>query len=372
MATKKRKVDSECLAFNDEWTWKYFFTVVKDKQVCLICNEAVAVSKDYNISRHFTSKHKNSNYEAMSEYERKQNVESLCEKLSGRQYFLRRIETIDKNLTSELESKIGQFKFCSIAMDESTDINDTAHLVLFIRGVDENFEITEELACIRSLKGTTKGCDIFREFQEGLLTLKVSITNICNITTDGAPNMTGKKSGFLGLFNQNYPGNKVVFLHCVIHQDALCKSALNMKPVLDVVVKLVNTIRSPGFTHRQFRDFLQSVQSEYSDVLYYTKVRWLCAGCVFERVGQLKDDIASFFHEKQCSTECEMLEDTEWLSDFAFFTDLLCHMNNLNVKMRGKNQFIDDIWAYLKAFKLKLNLFAGQLAKNDLSHISRG
>ncbi|GBO00796.1 General transcription factor II-I repeat domain-containing protein 2A [Araneus ventricosus] len=173
-----------------------------------------------------------------------------------------RIEAIDKNLASQLESKIGQFKFCTIAMDENTDINDTAQLVLFLRGVDENFEISEELAFMRFLKGTTKGCDIFREFQEGLLTLKVSITNICNITIDGAPNMTGKKSGFLGLFNQNYPGNNVVFLHCVTHQDALCKSALNMKPVFDAVVKLINTIRSRGLTHRQFRDFLQSVQSE--------------------------------------------------------------------------------------------------------------
>ncbi|GBM10363.1 General transcription factor II-I repeat domain-containing protein 2A [Araneus ventricosus] len=144
-----------------------------------------------------------------------------------------------------------------------------------------------------------------------------------------------------------------------------------MKPVLDAVVKLVNTIRSRGLTHRQFRDFLQSVQSEYSDVLYCTKVRLLSAGCVFERVWQLKDDIVSFFHEKQCSAKCEMLEDTEWLSDFAFFTNLLCHMNNLNVKMQEKNQFIDDIWAHLKAFKLKLNLLAGQLAKNDLSHFSR-
>ncbi|GBM99015.1 hypothetical protein AVEN_102387-1, partial [Araneus ventricosus] len=78
---------------------------------------------------------------------------------------------------------------------------------------------------------------------------------------------------------------------------ALCKSALNMKPVLDAVLKLVNTIRFSGLIHRQFRDFLQSVQSEYSDVLYHTKVRCLSAGCVFERVWQLKDDIVSFFHE---------------------------------------------------------------------------
>ena len=169
-------------------------------------------------------------------------------------------------------------------MDESTDINDTAQLLLFIRGVDENFSITEELACMRSLKGTTTGPDIFQEFLEGLSTLKVPITSICNITTDGAQSMIGKKSGFVRIFNQTYPENNVVFLHCIIHQDALCKSALNMKPVLDVIVKLVNTTRSRGLTHREFRDFLDSIQSEYSDVLYYTKIRWLSAGRVFERI----------------------------------------------------------------------------------------
>ena len=43
MYTKKRKVDSDCRVFKDEWTWKYFFTVVKDKPLCLICNETVQV-----------------------------------------------------------------------------------------------------------------------------------------------------------------------------------------------------------------------------------------------------------------------------------------------------------------------------------------
>ena len=90
-------------------------------------------------------------------------------------------------------------------------------------------------------------------------------------------------------------------------------------------------------------------------MLYYTKVRWLSAGRVFERVWELKNEIVSFFHEKQWSVECEMLEDTAWLSGFAFFTDFLCHMNKLNVKMQGKN----------------LVLFADQLATNDLSHFSR-
>ncbi|KAF8789913.1 General transcription factor II-I repeat like protein [Argiope bruennichi] len=55
----------------------------------------------------------------------------------------------------------------------------------------------------------------------------------------------------------------------------------------------------------------------------------------------------------------------------CIFIDLLCRMSNLNVKMQEKNQFIDDSRAHFKAFKLKLNLFAGQLAKNDLTHFPR-
>ncbi|GBN70499.1 General transcription factor II-I repeat domain-containing protein 2B [Araneus ventricosus] len=286
-----------------------FFTVVKDKPVCLICNEAVAVFKEYNIFRHFTSKHKNSNYEAMSEYERKQNVENLYKKLSGRQNFFKKVNTIQEAATH------------------------ASYIVAY--NIAKNNKAPSDGEFVKQCM--LEVCDVL---------CPDKTTTLCYTSC-------------------------VILLHCVIHQDAVCKSALNMKPVLDAVVKLVNTIRSRELTHRQFRDFLQSVQSEYSDVLYYTKVRWLSAGCVFEQVWQLKDDIVSFFHEKQCSAECEMLEDREWLSNFAFFTDLLCHMNNLNVKMQGKNQFIDDIWAHLKAFKLKFNLFAGQLAKNNLSYFSR-
>lgn len=54
---KKRKVDKECRVFNKEWTTKYFFTEHRSSAVCLICQETVAVFKEYNISRHFATKH---------------------------------------------------------------------------------------------------------------------------------------------------------------------------------------------------------------------------------------------------------------------------------------------------------------------------
>ncbi len=57
MSSKKRRVDAECRAFIKSWTAKYFFTEVGSKAVCLVCNEDVAVFKDYNLNRHFDTKH---------------------------------------------------------------------------------------------------------------------------------------------------------------------------------------------------------------------------------------------------------------------------------------------------------------------------
>lgn len=83
-----------------------------------------------------------------------------------------------------------------------------------------------------------------------------------------------------------------------------------MKHMLDVIMKLCNIIRSQALTRRQFQEFLDSVQSEYTDILSYIKVRWLSAERFFKRVWELKEEIISFMHEKQMFKGCEMQEDT--------------------------------------------------------------
>lgn len=56
---KKRKIDTECRVFNDNWSLSYFFIEYRNKAMCLICNETVAVFKEFNIKRHYESKHQN-------------------------------------------------------------------------------------------------------------------------------------------------------------------------------------------------------------------------------------------------------------------------------------------------------------------------
>lgn len=45
----------------------------------------------------------------------------------------------------------------SLALNESTDSSDIAHLTIFVRGLDKDLNVTEELAALRSMCDTTKG-----------------------------------------------------------------------------------------------------------------------------------------------------------------------------------------------------------------------
>ncbi|CAG4992830.1 unnamed protein product [Colias eurytheme] len=127
--------------------------------------------------------------------------------------------------------------------------------------------------------------------------------------------------------------------------DLWCEpaAAIDIKPVLSVVVKLLNTIRSRGLMHRQFQAFLKSTESEFSDVLYHTKVGWLSCGNAFERVWNLRKEIQDFLTVQGKWDDFKIMSDENWFADFAFFTDLLSHLNKLNTKLQGKNQFLDEL-----------------------------
>ena len=82
---------------------------------------------------------------------------------------------------------------------------------------------------------------------------------------------------------------------------------------------------------------MQGIDSHFSDILYHTKVRWLSLGSVLKRVWELKEEIVMFFEMK--SIVCDFstkTQNTEWLSDFAFATDIMQKTNELNKKLPRK------------------------------------
>jgi len=72
-----------------------------------------------------------------------------------------RTDEIGQHVREQLKEKCATFVKFSIALDESTDVVDTAQLAIFIRGVDKDLKVTEEFLDIVPLHETTKGEDIF-------------------------------------------------------------------------------------------------------------------------------------------------------------------------------------------------------------------
>lgn len=51
-------MDGECRLFNARWNSDYYNNAV----LCLICNETIPVLKEYNIHKHYKTKHSKSMY----------------------------------------------------------------------------------------------------------------------------------------------------------------------------------------------------------------------------------------------------------------------------------------------------------------------
>ena len=148
----------------------------------------------------------------------------------------------------------------------------------------------------------------------------------------------------------------VTWCHCIIHQEAQCAKTLGLENVMKQIVDVVNFIRPKGVNHREFKEVLNDLDSDYGDVIYFTSVRWLSRGAVLKRVWQLRDEISNFLASK--GQKKPEFEDPMWISDFAFLVDITTHLNML----------IHELYATIQSFEMKLALFKLQLKNNNFFH----
>uniref|UniRef100_A0A672FRL1 SPIN-DOC-like zinc-finger domain-containing protein n=1 Tax=Salarias fasciatus TaxID=181472 RepID=A0A672FRL1_SALFA len=404
-----------------------------DKVMCLICKQVNAMLKDFNIKRHYDTNHKTydkftteertskleqlkrgynaqqlvftnlaksgkavtqASYVVAQEIARRSKpfsdgefvrdcilkvADIVCpeQKTKLRDISLsndtvtRRIEDLANDLKEQLGQRLeglGKGAF-SIALDESTDISNTAQLLIFIHTVTENFEIGEELLSLESIKDRSRGVDICDAVCRSLDAHNVKLPSMVGVTTDGAPAMIGKKAGAVSLLSEkvaNNGGEELIKYHCIIHQEALAAQTLDMKHVMDIVVKTVNFLKSRGLNHRQFKTFLEQSEADFGDVIYFTAVRWLSRGATLKHFFNLRKEIREFMESK--GQDVTQLSDTKWLCDLALLVDLNTCLSDLNVKLQGHGKLISTLYDNIKAFQRKLELLQGQLKQGDLTH----
>ena len=224
------------------------------------------------------------------------------------------------------------------------------------------------------MKDTTTGEDIFECVENAFRTMEFPWQKMVSVTTDGCPSLTGKNAGLQKRLSDRVAEvdctRELIFLHCIIHQEVFCKKVLDMKHVVDPVLKIVNFIRARGLNYRQFITLLEDCDSDHSGVPYHTAVRWLSLGKVLRRVWDQKTEILLLLEMKGKDKDCPQLKQSEWLSDLGFAVDIFEHMNELNTKLQGKGTFAHEMYSIVKTFTVKLKLFSRQLSQNITTHFA--
>ncbi|XP_067937246.1 general transcription factor II-I repeat domain-containing protein 2A-like [Watersipora subatra] len=285
----------------------------------------------------------------------------------SRSTMTRRCEEIEKNVTAQLQRDIAMCECFSLQFDESTDSVDVAQLCLFIRMMFDNMTAKEELLCILPLKGHTRGEDIFQAFMEFVNKIQLPLGKLVSITTDGAPAMVGCSNGFIAHCKQNDTFLDFIHYHCIIHQQALCGKILNMQEVMDIVMKIVCSVRARSLQRRLFHAHMEEADAEHTDLLLHTDVRWLSRGRFLERFRELLPDVKEFLKQSK-HAEYAQLENEQWLMDLAFLTDITALLNELNLELQGKNKNVINMISSVNAFKRKLQLISTKLERQDLRY----
>ena len=114
-----------------------------------------------------------------------------------------RIEDLSADVRISLVKLAEKFDFYSLAIDEITDVRDTAQLAVFIRGIDCDFRVTEEFVKLSPLNDTTTGADILKATHAIINDFGLKLEKLVGVTTDGAPAMIGKEKGFISLLEKD-------------------------------------------------------------------------------------------------------------------------------------------------------------------------
>ncbi|KFD50505.1 hypothetical protein M513_08573 [Trichuris suis] len=272
------------------------------------------------------------------------------------------------DLKQQLKATSSRFEHFSIAIDETVDITGIAQLAVFIRACDNEFNIYEELIELIPMHDTTTSQDIFDRVEQVLQDYGLDLSKLACLATDGAANMIGRHNGVAAMLRtkieNSHPDSSFAHFHCIIHQQNLCSKILKLDHVLSLVTKTVNYIRGRALNHRQFSQLLEDTDNQFTDVPFYTEVRWLSCHKMLKRFYLLRQEIVTFLEMKGQNTD--EIRDENWLQDLAFAVDITARLTDLNLKLQGKNKLITQLYGDVKCFITKISLWKSQFSNENL------
>ena len=104
----------------------------------------------------------------------------------------RRQDDVAQQLKLSLQAKTNKKEnLFSLAVDESTDINNSAQLLVVVCCLSSSFELCEDFLSMETLATSTRGEDIFIADKNACIRSGLDLKYLRGISTDDAPAMIG-------------------------------------------------------------------------------------------------------------------------------------------------------------------------------------
>ena len=259
----------------------------------------------------------------------------------------RRTNDLSDDIKETLREKKTPCAAFSLGLDESTDIRNTVQLVTFTKAVIVGFDV-EEIIDMASLFFTFTEQDICGHVTWVGKKFEQNTARLCGFTTDSTPSKTGRTNELTKKFIEAVGARDVVVSRYIIHQENLCTNVLTFAEAMKNVIQCVNDIRERG----SIQTFLEFLDCDYPDVVYFSLVRWLSRAATVKRLWNLRKEIKVFMVNKHQNVA--LLCDENWLNDLAFLTEITQHLSELNFKRQEKRQLVNKLFELICAFDKKL------------------
>ncbi|XP_040191825.1 zinc finger BED domain-containing protein 5-like [Rana temporaria] len=271
-------------------------------------------------------------------------------------------DIIDQVIQEIKSAPLGIF---SIQLDESTDVANCSHLLVYVRYIhDGNFK--DEFLFCKPLETTTTARDVFDTIGSFLEKHKISWEKVCGVCTDGAPAMLGCRSGFQRLVLNESP--KAIGTHCMIHRQILATKTLpqELQEVMKSVISAVNFVKASALNSRLFSKLCNELEASANVLLFHTEVRWLSRGKVLKRVFDLRNELKTFFNQKAKPQFEALFSDENELQKIAYLVDIFAILSELNLSLQGPNATCLDLSEKIRSFQMKLQLWQQKLDENKI------
>lgn len=434
MSPKRSKMEvDEIEVFRPEWTQRYLVVEPPEGEgaLCLVCRRLVVATRERDVRRHYEAEH--DHYERyVAEGERAALVERLRRgdfpavpqltpeeraaraglglarllALKGRgwgegnfvaqcmEVMLRdvlpdhvsvldsidfspeitreRVLTIDKNLRAQLFNRAKDFKAYSLALDDQAFVAYENYLLVFLRGVNEDLEVQEELLTIINLTHHFSVGALMSAILEALQTAGLSLQRMVGLTTTHTLRMIGENSGLV-----SYMREKAVSPNCwnVIHYsgfhhlELLSSYDVDVNQVINTISEWIVLIKTRGVRRPEFQALLTESESEHGERVNGRCLNnWLRRGKTLKLIFSLRKEIEAFLVSIGATTV--HFTDKQWLCDFGFLVDIMDHLRELSQLLGVSKVFAAAAFDHICTFEAKLTILQRHMEEKNLTHFA--